>query len=148
MKAEATAFMYERLQLNVTRPEPIGYLCLSVSMPELFNHQIHKLIRCYNCFFNVNETHLHKPHHRKGHSWFLLGRQQSVCHGAHQQTPFYWDPIFVMLESHNSNQQWSTEWLPPEQQIHFNTFSTVLYAMHYSKWRTSLALIRFEEILK
>lgn len=25
--------MYDRFELNVTRPEPIGYLCLSVSMP-------------------------------------------------------------------------------------------------------------------
>ena len=33
MKAAATAFMYDLVLLNVTRPDPIGYLNLSVSMP-------------------------------------------------------------------------------------------------------------------
>lgn len=31
--AAETAFIYERLLLNVTRPEPMGYLYLSVSIP-------------------------------------------------------------------------------------------------------------------
>ena len=35
MKAAEIAFMYECFVLNVTRPDPIGYLCLSVSIPEI-----------------------------------------------------------------------------------------------------------------
>lgn len=33
IKAAETAFMYERGLLNVTLPDPIGYLYLSVSIP-------------------------------------------------------------------------------------------------------------------
>lgn len=48
MKAEATAFMYDRLQLNVTRPEPIGYLCLSVSMPAHNYQEIGNFVRIFS----------------------------------------------------------------------------------------------------
>lgn len=33
IKAAEIAFIYECFVLNVTRPDPIGYLCLSVSIP-------------------------------------------------------------------------------------------------------------------
>ncbi len=33
INAAETAFMYDRLLLKVTRPDPIGYLYLSVSTP-------------------------------------------------------------------------------------------------------------------
>lgn len=33
MNAALTAFLYDCTLLKVTRPDPIGYLCLSVSIP-------------------------------------------------------------------------------------------------------------------
>lgn len=48
-KAAVTAFRYERVLLKVTRPEPIGYLFLSVSMPESERGQRQLMKQPKNC---------------------------------------------------------------------------------------------------
>lgn len=60
-KADATAFIYERLQLNVTRPDPIGYLCLSVSMPVNFHFGFRRFVHQRKHSVAI---YLHKQRHQ------------------------------------------------------------------------------------
>ena len=112
MNAEATAFMYERLQLKVTRPEPIGYLCLSVSMPEDDKRDLGDGSSCFSR--NGIYIYQHRRLHRRGHSWFWPNLQQSICHAGLRRIRSWWDPISGTMESHSLNQQWSKGWLQPE----------------------------------
>lgn len=96
------------------------------------SHNTHIYFK-YICIQTVSKklTYPHKQHHRISRSWFLPIHRPSIFHAKHQQKPFFSRPISVTLESHNSNQQWSREWLPPFIKLkHWKIqFSVVVRAM-------------------
>lgn len=94
--------MYDRLQLNVTRPDPIGYLCLSVSIP------VHsKLFEISSIDFKIIfhfAAYLRKQHHQINRSLSWLDHRQSIFHAMRQQTPFLLDLISVKWAPRSWNQ--------------------------------------------
>lgn len=84
-----TAFTYDLKLSNVTRPEPIGYLFLSVSIPgmKLNNNQRRELN--YRPLFSEKTTYQRTTHPQISHSLHEIIFQRSLSHEGHPRRQFY-----------------------------------------------------------